>query len=494
MMVDDWAAMESHAEYAAQMASELIEPKAMIAHCHYHRGIALYNQGKFMLASEAFEASRDCEGVWKSASEINDWIRRVAQKTEDTAGFSAVPGFGGTPAMSGVFGKFGWETLGGLSSLPSAVSRASPSPSAISGLFGRFGWESLGGLSGLGTPKTPFSGTGASTWGQGRSRQTSILLPSSRLRHSASYEGQSAGSEASSSPSGSTVFASQASQGQSEDLLSRNKSLASLERSYDQGPDSPGSSVNQNSSRGQHLRNTSDFSITSEVDSDLASTSHQGSRTSRSPSLVRPPSPLRIQRPENRFLGPEEASPETISSGQPIAPLSYQKTPRRTVSPPPTPFAIPPRAGKNAKTSMRPLGHLDDALRNLRPLAIPPSSSSSSLMTSNSDYSVKASSPDQILRPKVAAARMTISPEPLEPLRIINRGSRQAPETSSVSAATSPSGGLKSASSTLAHGGLRSAVESTASGSDGEGLGITSFGRLESARAEGNRKAGNRPM
>lgn len=402
---EDYAAMESHAEYAAQLATELIDPKAMIAHCNYHRGIALYYQEKWLLASEAFQASKDCEGVWKTASEIKDWIQKVAIKTEAIDGLSAVSRFSPQPssAISEIFGRFGWENLGGLSS---AVSKPSPSAttSAISGLFGKFGWENLGGFSALGSPETPLGSAVAPTWSTSPSGQPHLPIESS-------------------------------------------------EASFYPEPDSPGSLESRISRQKGHFRSTSGLSVMSGEDSDRGPTPRPGSLTSHSASIAKPPSPLRIQKSEGRSPS-YETSFKANSSGLPIPPLSYQESSRRVVDPASTTSGISSGA-TNAQGSKRATGgDLSRALRKLHPLEIPSSSRSSSFMASSSNQSREViSSPDRRPLPLIPGVpypefpdsssseasqqpHMPTIPHRTQPLRVINRSSL-TPEASSSPAVAS---------------------------------------------------------
>ena len=450
-MANDYAAMESLAEYAARLASELVDSKAMIAHCHYHRGIALYSQGKWTLASEAFQASKDCEGIWETADEINSWIQKVAEKADAEAEFPPVSRFSVAPssAISGFFGRAGWENLGALSS---AVSK-SATP-AISGLFEKFGWENLGGFSALGTPKTPFGSAVATTWGTNSSGQASLPLESIIARQSISYQEEDIGSEPSSPPSAAPALASQASHWRSEEQFSPTRLPSSLETSVHPELDGSGSLKSLNSRQKGHFRSTSDLTLTLDGSSDRGSSPRPESRTYSSSSIAKPPSPLRIQKLENGSSS-AEASFKNDPNGRPILPLSYQESSHKAGNSASTTPAFS-SGGIKAQQSKRPIGDLSTALRTLRPLQIPSSSRSSSLVTSNSNRSQEAiSSPDRHplpLRPRdpypefpdsssseeSLQNRIPILPQHTQPLRVINRSS-MTPALSSAAVSSDPS-------------------------------------------------------
>lgn len=77
--------MEELGNYAMQQAAVLGDPP-FSALCFFTIGIALYSQGKFILASDAFRFAIPCQGVCKTNQELTEWM----QKTDEAMRLSAV--------------------------------------------------------------------------------------------------------------------------------------------------------------------------------------------------------------------------------------------------------------------------------------------------------------------------------------------------------------------------------------------------------------------
>lgn len=72
----DWPAMHLHANQALDLA-DILNYLPMNARCVFYRGIAQFHMRKFYDATDDFEISRTCIGIYKEEREINYWAREA---------------------------------------------------------------------------------------------------------------------------------------------------------------------------------------------------------------------------------------------------------------------------------------------------------------------------------------------------------------------------------------------------------------------------------
>ena len=82
--------MEELGNYAMQEAVVLGDPP-FSALCFFTIGIALYSQGKLMLASDAFRFAIPCQGVYKTNEELTEWMLKTDKAMRLSAALSTAP-------------------------------------------------------------------------------------------------------------------------------------------------------------------------------------------------------------------------------------------------------------------------------------------------------------------------------------------------------------------------------------------------------------------
>ncbi len=124
----DWVYMEDHSAYAAKLAKPLNDGP-ISARCEFYRGIALFGQGRWAAAYQAFEAGKFCVGIYVSAEEAEGWRQRLMQALNESPSQSQVAASipMSTPIDQTLFQ--GFEHLGNISSemeTPEDISHSSP--------------------------------------------------------------------------------------------------------------------------------------------------------------------------------------------------------------------------------------------------------------------------------------------------------------------------------------------------------------------------------